>query len=167
MSNLDNMKRIGLLGGGQLARMLALRGHSLGLEMHVLSESAYDPAALVVKHHHLGNPNEEEQVRKFLESVDVATFESEFLDSDLLSQVSQYTKTPIFPQPDLMGLIQDRLNQKELLILNKLPIAKFSLIHSLNDAEAALKVFGGKYILKQRRFGYDGYGTFVIDGKRR
>src|SRR4051812_3691045 len=111
--------------------MLALRGHSLGLDMHVLSESAFDPAAQVVKHHHVGDPNDETQVRKFLESVDLATFESEFLDADLLAKVSQITKTPIFPQPDLMGLIQDRLNQKELLILCKLPTAKFSLINSM------------------------------------
>jgi 5-(carboxyamino)imidazole ribonucleotide synthase len=78
------VKRIGLLGGGQLARMLALRGHSLGLDMHVLSESAFDPAAQVVKHHHVGDPNDEIQVRKFLESVDLATFESEFLDAETL-----------------------------------------------------------------------------------
>ena len=146
--------------------MLALRGHSLGLEIHVLSASSDDPAAQVVRHHHKGDVGSETDLRKFLSSVDVATFESEFLDSELLSQISAYTKVPIFPEPGLMGLIQDRLNQKELLLLNKLPTAQFSLINSVEDAEVALKVFKGKYVLKQRRFGYDGYGTFIIDGKK-
>lgn len=154
--------RVGILGGGQLARMLALKGHELGLEIHILSASATDPAAQVVRHHHQGDASSATAVRAFLEAVDLATFESEFMDATMLAQLSRETKTPIRPQPALMEKIQDRWEQKKLLEKHDLPTAPFFSVRDLPDARHALSALGGRMVLKKRRFGYDGYGTFVV-----
>ncbi len=154
--------RVGILGGGQLARMLILKGHELGLQMHVLSSSSDDPAAQVTGYHHVGDPNEESDVRSFLRAVDIATFESEFMDAEMLAQLSRETKCPIRPHPDVMAQIQDRLEQKALLLEHNLPTAPFYPVKSLSEARRALSALDGKMVLKKRRFGYDGYGTFIV-----
>lgn len=154
--------RIGLLGGGQLARMLAIKGHELGFQMHVMSLGANDPAAQVVNHHFLGDPDRLDSLKKFFATVDVATFESEFLDPDLLNQGLSGTAVQIHPTPATMGVLQDRLSQKELLDSHKVPTLDFAAIDSLAEAEEFMRYHPGGIVLKQRRFGYDGYGTFVV-----
>ena len=154
--------RIGILGGGQLARMLALKGSELGFTMHVLSPNASDPAAQVVRHHHLGDPNRSEALKNFLTEVDVATFESEFLNADALTAVSKILPVKILPTPPTMGILQDRLTQKQVLVANGIPTLPFVQIEGEADALSFLTTHSKGIVLKQRRFGYDGYGTFVV-----
>lgn len=158
--------RVGLLGGGQLARMIAIAGHALGLEIHVLSRKKDDPAAQVVRHWHKGSPDEREDVRAFLTEVDVATFESEFHDGDLLADVSRETGTPLWPRPELMKQLQDRLPQKEALDAARVPTASFIAIHGVDDLQTALHHFENGFVLKRRTGGYDGFGTFVIKNEK-
>ncbi|HVK60464.1 MAG TPA: ATP-grasp domain-containing protein, partial [Bdellovibrionales bacterium] len=155
-------KTIGILGGGQLARMMVLKAYDLGLTTFVLSENKLDPAAQVCTHWIKGSPSSAPMVRKFLAKVDVATFESEFLDADLLGKLSRETKTPIHPSPKLMATLQDRLPQKELLLKHGLPTSPFVAVSNAKEAEAAFEKFDGQIVFKRRRFGYDGYGTFVV-----
>lgn len=89
--------KVGILGGGQLARMLIQQGQRLGLRMHVLCPGEEDPAALVTRHWHQGSPTKESDLRRFFAQVDVVTFESEFLDALQLQQVAEGTGTPLFP----------------------------------------------------------------------
>lgn len=154
--------KIGILGGGQLARMLALKGAELGYTMHVLSARADDPAAQVVRDHSLGDPNKSEALRDFLTQVDVATFESEFLDAETLKAVTKILPVKIFPAPQTMGVLQDRLTQKQVLVANKIPTLPFVQVDHIADASQFLTTQKNGIVLKQRRFGYDGYGTFVI-----
>lgn len=159
--------KIGLLGGGQLARMLAIKGHELGLQMYVLSPSQEDPAAQVTSHWVCGNPNKTSDLEKFLSLVDMATFESEFLDGPLLHKVSRESRTPIRPKPLTMSQIQDRLTQKRGLQKSQLPYIPFYKVDNKDDLLNAwdqLKETG--MVLKKRRFGYDGYGTFIIRSDR-
>lgn len=153
--------KIGIFGGGQLARMLCLKGHELGFEMHVLSEKPSDPAAQVVHYHHLGRADHPLTIKNFLEAVDVATFESEFLDAELLKD-SEGDQRKIFPSPRLMGLLQDRLSQKDLLVEHNLPTLPHLPVSSLEEARKAWPLCPVGLVLKKRRFGYDGYGTYVI-----
>lgn len=163
MSNIHSLnKKIGLFGGGQLARMLALQGHALGFEMHVLSESSEDPAAQVVRHHHLGKLNDARVLRSFLTQVDVATFESEFLNADLLQHLAAETGKRIFPEPRVMGLVQDRLTQKEALVDAKIPTLPYVAIDGAEDLGSLLDEAQFPLVIKRRRFGYDGYGTFHL-----
>src|SRR5688500_3769018 len=94
--------KIGILGGGQLARMLALAGHDAGFEMHVLSEKENDPAAQVTQHWHKGNLSSVDDVKKFVSGCDVVTIESEFLDKAILkacalAPATQSSTTPFHP----------------------------------------------------------------------
>ncbi len=154
--------RAGLLGGGQLARMLALKGHEMGLEIHVLSPDPRDPAAQVVRHHHRGDPASEADLKAFFARVDIVTFESEFMDAALLGTVATATRVPVHPRPEIMGRLQDRLRQKEFLESRRLPTAAWREVSSAEDAEAAFHAFDGELVFKKRRFGYDGYGTYVV-----
>lgn len=154
--------KVGILGGGQLARMLVLKGHEMGLKMHVLSASKEDPAAQVTSYWHKGNIQNSRDLKSFLSQVDVATFESEFLPGPALTQLSRETKTPIRPRPSLMEKIQDRWTQKKLMKKWAIPTAEFVRIKNFRDAFQAMDLFPAGMVLKKRRFGYDGYGTFIV-----
>lgn len=154
--------RLGILGGGQLARMLALSAHNLGLQPHVLSENSLDPAQQVTRFNHVGSLKDLKVVQNFLQQVDIATFESEFLDGPLLLQAQNKSKTPIFPNVSTMELLQDRLTQKQNLDLFKLPTAPWLAVNTAREALSAADQLKLPLVFKKRRFGYDGYGTFVV-----
>ncbi len=154
--------RVGILGGGQLARMLALAAHNLGLEPHVLSENKDDPAQHVTSFQHLGSLKSIIDVERFLKSVDVATFESEFLDGALLQQAQQTTGVVILPSVSTMELLQDRLTQKQQLDIFKIPTAPWQIVSTAEDAYLAVEKLSYPLVFKKRRFGYDGYGTFIV-----
>lgn len=162
MSSFKPGLKVGLLGGGQLARMLALKGAEMGLEVHVLSEKEDDPAAQVVRHWHQGSPHKAEDLRKFLKQVEFATFESEFYSGDLLAQMQEETGTKILPDPHVMRTLQDRLSQKESLLDKHIPTAPFLALHNKNDLHDAQKFFKKGFVLKKRLGGYDGNGTFIV-----
>jgi 5-(carboxyamino)imidazole ribonucleotide synthase len=154
--------KVGILGGGQLARMLALSAHSLGLKPYVFSENLNDPAQQVTMFHHIGSLKDPSHLEKFLKTVDIATFESEFLNGSLLLQAQQKSKTPIYPSVATMELLQDRLTQKQNLDIYKIPTAPWEVISSPHEAELAAQSLLFPLVFKQRRFGYDGYGTFIV-----
>ena len=156
---------IGLLGGGQLARMLALAAHPMGASVHVLSENSSDPAAQVTGNWQRGSPLNEQDLRTFLSKVEVATFESEFLNAELLMRIEGELACKIYPSPRLMGQLQDRLTQKNALLTHELPTAPFISVEAKTSSFSELQFFFKKHkriVIKTRRGGYDGYGTFII-----
>jgi 5-(carboxyamino)imidazole ribonucleotide synthase len=160
------MKPLGILGGGQLARMLALKAHELGIPVSVLSEHADDPAAQVTSLWIRGRLDDAETLRTFLSGCSVVTFESEFLDANLLSKLEAATRTSIAPRPADMAALQDRLSQKRLLTQHRLPTSEYFAVATAEEAGQAFESLGGSVggavVFKKRRFGYDGYGTFVV-----
>jgi 5-(carboxyamino)imidazole ribonucleotide synthase len=157
-------KRIGILGGGQLARMLALAGAPLGFEVHILSPSKSDPGAQVTGFHHLGDPSKPEDLKKFLSQIDHLTFESEFFDMDLLQKaLGTLNKAPtVFPNASVMRDLQDRSSQKQLLVTHDLATSPFMLVHKPIDLKTAFEKFKKGYVVKKVRGGYDGTGTFYV-----
>lgn len=155
-------KPLGILGGGQLARMLALKAHELGIPVAIYSESKQDPAAQVVANWHQGSLQDPSKLKEFLSSCSLVTFESEFMNAKLLGELSRETGVGIWPEPKHMHEIQDRLPQKDLLARAKIPTARFAAVSTRIEAERALQSFSGQAVFKRRRFGYDGYGTFVV-----
>lgn len=155
-------KPLGILGGGQLARMLALKCHELGLPVAVLSASRFDPAAQVVSDWREGDLIDAKSLAAFLKSCSVVTFESEFMNAELLATLSKKTGVDVFPPPSLMGALQDRLTQKMLLDRHKLPTSPFHNVKDETAARLAFADFDGDVVFKKRRFGYDGYGTFIV-----
>jgi 5-(carboxyamino)imidazole ribonucleotide synthase len=154
--------RLGILGGGQLARMMALEAHRLGIDVAVFSESPTDPAAQVVRQHYVGKVSDETALSSFFRACDSLTFESEFLDTELIERLSHREATPVFPAPSLMGKIQDRLTQKQLLEEHQLPTSPWRAVDNSHDAIAAWVGHKNRSVFKKRRFGYDGYGTYIV-----
>ena len=156
--------KIGYLGGGQLARMLAQSALQMGLTPLVLSPNSQDPGAecgLWQK----GNLNNRRDLEIFLKKVEVTGFESEFMDASLLSKASKNTNAKIFPCPQLMGLLQDRKTQKELFDKNRLNTAPWTPLKSFQDVQSFISTHNYPVVFKKRLFGYDGYGTWIIKNK--
>lgn len=145
--------------------MLALAGHPLGIRVSVLTASHQDPAAQVCGSTKLGSLSDESDLRRFLSDLDVITFESEFVDSQKLTRCLP-DKTYVFPNLNAIETIQDRVTQKRLLDRFKIPTSSWLQVDDKKGLERAEALFQDGFVLKQRRFGYDGYGTFVFkDGK--
>lgn len=146
-----------------MARMLCLKGHEMGLKMFVLSESREDPAAQVTSHWCQGSPYKKKDLRSFLSLVNLASFESEFLDADQLGRLQKELRTPIFPDPSIMAKLQDRFEQKKLLQKAGLPVSPFWLCHNKEEGRNFCKNKKDQaFVFKKRRSGYDGYGTFIF-----
>lgn len=158
--------KAGVLGGGQLARMLALSGFARGLEVHILSEKATDPAAQVSHFWTKGSPAEKSDLLPFLKQLDHLTFESEFFPAGQLEKSLPAKHPYIFPSLRCMALIQDRAKQKELLEEHRIPTSPFVVLHSPHELQAALKIFEG-LVLKKRIGGYDGNGTWILASRNK
>lgn len=158
--------KIGYLGGGQLARMLAESAHRMGLEAHILCPSADEPAAQVSHHWHQGSLEDEKTLYRFLSSVDVATFESEFLNATKLTAAAQSAEAQIFPSAQLMGSLQDRQSQKSLYDQYKLPTSPWASVNTVDEVQDFIEEQALPVVFKKRFFGYDGYGTFVVKTKK-
>ena len=152
---------IGILGGGQLARMLALEAAPLGLRCAILSQHRDDPAAQVSGAWHCGDPTSPSDVLTFCQKVNLLTFESEFVPAEILRQLDR-TKLKVFPSPRLMMHLQNRHSQKQLLVEHKIPTAKFLAVSTAKDLDQALNTLGLPLVLKQCHGGYDGNGTFHL-----
>lgn len=155
--------KIGILGGGQLARMLAQKGLDLGYDIHIFAESEDSPAAKVCGNTFVGNLNSLEDLVSFCKAVDLVTFESEFLDTKLLQSALKNLSTKVSPSAKVIEKIQDRLTQKKLLKKYGILTADFKKVTNQDQLIKALNYFPQGVVLKKRRFGYDGYGNFIIN----
>ena len=166
MENKLSKIKLGILGGGQLARMLALKCHELGIKPFILSANKADPAAEVSAFHMEGDLQSKKHLKKFLKTVDLATFENEFLNMDLLEQAAAAAGRPIHPKPKVMHLLQDRITQKKLLEKHNIPTAYFRSGQGLQDLTAFTRLFPHGAVLKKRRQGYDGGGVKMIKNSK-
>jgi len=145
--------------------MLALDAFPLGLSVSVLTKQTTDPAAQVVGQTRLGSLSDENDLRKFLSVIDAMTFESEFVDIQKLSRCLPKS-VYVFPNLGAIEAIQDRLTQKRLLDRFDIPTSAWMPVETKIELTEAVAKYKNGFVLKQRRFGYDGYGTFVVkEGK--
>ena len=152
--------KIGVLGGGQLGRMLALAGNPLGLEFvfydHNPEACAGQVGKLVV-----GEFNDKAQLRAFAHQVDLVTVEFENIPLAALEYVAQFV--PVYPGPLAVSAAQDRLDEKHLFESLGIPTPEF---YAVEDAESLADIatrHGDTLIVKSRRFGYDGKGQLQLD----
>ncbi len=151
---------IGIVGGGQLGRMLAVAAAQLGYKCHVYAPDEAPPAAEVAALFTRGVYEDEEALARFGESVDVATYEFENIAAGPLSALADHA--PLYPPRAALEVAQDRLSEKEFVAgLGGRP-APFAAVDSEADLHAALGRIGAPAILKTRRFGYDGKGQARI-----
>ncbi len=143
-----------------MARMLSLAAHPLGLPVLILAGKSDEPAAQVATTQ-TGSLESDDDLKSFLSKVDVITFESEFVDVNRLRSVLP-DHVKVFPSLENIETIQDRLTQKKLLDRFKIPSSPWLPVDGKEDLRRAREKFPEGFVLKQRRFGYDGYGTFVF-----
>ncbi|PJJ97027.1 5-(carboxyamino)imidazole ribonucleotide synthase [Lysobacteraceae bacterium NML03-0222] len=150
---------LGILGGGQLARMMALAGAPLGLRFLVLDGNAESCAGQLAPML-VGEYGDEVVLRQFAEQVDVATFDFENVPATTAQWLA--THAPVFPSPRALAVAQDRLSEKSLFRELGIPVPDFADVTSLEALHAAVTRLGTPCILKTRRLGYDGKGQFRI-----
>ena len=153
------MTTIGVLGAGQLARMLALAGAPLGVRFRVLDQNpdacAGQVAPLVVADY-----ADEAALLAFADSVDVVTFDFENVPARAAEAVA--ARVPVFPNPRALAVAQDRLAEKTLFNDLGLATPDFAAVGSRAELDAAVGAIGTPSILKTRRLGYDGKGQFRL-----
>jgi len=157
MSNpLPQGANIGILGGGQLGRMLAVAASRLGLKAHIFEPGANPPAGQVADQVTTASYEDEAALHRFAQSVDVITYEFENIPTSALDILEQIR--PIHPGRRALAISQDRLSEKEFLTGLGLKVAPYANVTSAAEAEAAAQSIGTPSILKTRRMGYDGKG---------
>ena len=148
---------LGVVGGGQLGRMLAEAASPLGVDVIVLDATPDCPASRVAEQIE-GDLDDPAAVRELAERADVLTFEIETADPDLLAQVRAETDTPVHPDPETLAVTGDKLREKEMLAGAGIPVPEFVPADTAVAAEDAVDRFGGT-MLKARKGGYDGRGN--------
>ena len=151
---------IGILGGGQLGRMLALAAARLGFKCHVLCPDPGSPAFDVVRRVTEADYADMAALDRFANDVDVVTYEFENVPAETATFLS--ARKPVLPDPKVLAITQDRLTEKEFVKSLGIGTAKFAAVDSPEGLTAALKAVGQPAVLKTRRFGYDGKGQLMI-----
>ena len=153
------MTTVGILGGGQLARMLALSGAPLGLRFLVM-DTANDACAGQFAPLLVGDYRDEAALAEFAGKVDVATFDFENVPAESAQWLAE--RVPVFPNPGALALTQDRLAEKTLFRELDIPVPDFADVPTRAALDEAVARIGTPCILKTRRLGYDGKGQFRI-----
>ncbi len=160
MQSLSPGSKIGILGGGQLGRMLAISAAQLGYSVHIYCPEKNNPAEQVSNVATHAEYENQEALIKFANSVDVVTYEFENIPVETVNIISR--TTPVYPNSEVLKISQDRLSEKTFV--NKLGIdtAPFKAVSSSEEARLALVEIGYPAVLKTRRFGYDGKGQVIV-----
>lgn len=153
--------RLGIVGGGQLAKMTALAGLQLGCDVVVLERNSYSPAAHLASHSIVGDWDSPEALVRLASLVDVVTLENEFVDSASLHALEEFGY-PLFPTASSIALVQDKLLQKQTLAAAGLPVPRFVAVDNAAEIAEAARDFGWPMLLKARRNAYDGKGNVTV-----
>jgi 5-(carboxyamino)imidazole ribonucleotide synthase len=152
---------IGILGGGQLGRMLALAAAQLGFKCHVFAPDPDSPAFDVVHRITRADYADTEALDRFTAGVDVLTYEFENVPAETATSLA--ARVPVLPDPAVLATTQDRLAEKNFVAALGIGTAPFVAVTTPADLPAALERIGRPSVLKTRRFGYDGKGQATID----
>ncbi len=155
--------RLGIIGGGQLAKMTAQAAAQLGVAVLVLERAEDCPAAPLAAEFHAGDLNDAGALLRFAARAEVLTLENEFVDAGLLGRL-EAAGHRLFPSARCLGLVQDKLAQKEALAAAGLPVPRFGAVHSPAEVVAAGAQLGWPLLLKARRNAYDGKGNATLAG---
>jgi 5-(carboxyamino)imidazole ribonucleotide synthase len=150
---------IGIIGAGQLGRMLALAGYPLGLRFVFLDQSQDAPGAQVGRIIS-GAFDDQDRLAELANTVDVVTFDVENVPVEAVQQIA--ARKPFLPPVSALGASQDRLHEKSLFTKLKIPTPPFAAVDALADLQRAVSKIGLPGVLKTRRLGYDGKGQFYL-----
>ena len=151
---------IGILGSGQLGRMLALAAARLGFKCHIFAPDRDSPAFDVVRESTRADYDDEQALARFAESVDVVTYEFENIPAETAAFLAPLV--PVLPDPRILATTQDRIAEKDFIASLGIGTAQYAAVATSAELSAALKRIGRPAVLKTRRFGYDGKGQAAI-----
>ncbi len=151
--------RIGIIGGGQLGRMMVKAAKRLGCTCTVLDPTPSSPAGQVAGHQIVGDYHDPAKLRELVETSDLTTFDLENIDADTLIQLESEGHR-IHPSPRVLARIQDKLIQKQVIWDAGIPTAPFAPL--TGNPREAFAAFGYPLVQKARRGGYDGRGVAIL-----
>ena len=154
---------IGILGGGQLGRMLSVAASRLGYKTHIFEPGANPPASHVADQVTTAAHEDEAALTAFAQSVDVITYEFENIPTSALDVLEGHR--PIRPGREALRVSQDRITEKDFLSDLGLKTAPYAQVDSVEDLTTAMETIGTPSILKTRRFGYDGKGQVRLSAE--
>lgn len=158
---MESHKTIGIIGGGQLGRMLTLAAQPLGFQVVVINPTPDSPAAQVGAEEIVADLYDPVALKQLAEKSDFITIEIEHLDVNALEAIEKLGKK-VNPSSATLRIIQDKFKQKEFFNAANVPVAPFVKIDNKQDAIKALSEFNGKMLLKTRFGAYDGRGNMVV-----
>ncbi len=151
---------IGILGGGQLGRMLALAAGQLGLKCHIFAPEGDSPAFQVSAAHMVAGYQDFAALEAFAKRVDVVTYEFENVPGDTAAFLEKHCV--LAPSSAALKTAQDRIDEKTFIAGLGIPVAPFAAVNGEAELEEAIARIGRPSVLKTRRFGYDGKGQTKI-----
>ncbi len=157
-------KTIGIVGGGQLARMLTEAAHKLDFKVIILDETPNSPGAQVADEQIIASYKDKEKIIELGETSDYITFEIEGTDEEALLLLEEKGKQ-VNPSGRVLKTIKDKYAQKIFLNENDIPTAESIVINGKEDCVKAGEAFGYPFLLKSRLGAYDGRGNFVVKNK--
>ena len=151
---------LGILGGGQLAKMTAQAAYRLGMRVAIIEHGEDSPAGVMTKLEFAGGWKDGAQLDAFIRASDIVTLENEFIDVRVLEEIAQ--RRLVWPSADTMLLVQDKLVQKQTFARADVPTTAFAEITSADDLHAFGESHGYPFVVKTRKYGYDGYGNATV-----
>lgn len=154
------MKRLGIIGGGQLGKMTILEARKMDIHTCVLTSEYPSPASEIANEYVVGSLYDTEKIKEVAAKCDVLTYEIEHINVEVLKELEDQGKK-IFPSSKVIELIQDKSKQKELLDREGIPTSKWKRITEEN-VEELVEEFGLPVVQKSCKGGYDGRGVFIL-----
>jgi 5-(carboxyamino)imidazole ribonucleotide synthase len=151
---------IGIIGGGQLGRMMALAAKAQGFRIAVLEPTADSPCGQVADFEITGNYDDRKAILQLANISDVITYEFENIDADTLAWLCEHAYVP--QGPKLLTITQDRIKEKAAIVVAGIEVAPYEVIESVEDLYIEIEKIGYPAVLKTARGGYDGKGQLVI-----
>lgn len=156
--------RIGIVGGGQLGRMMAFDAKKLGFTVNIIDPTPHSPAGQVSDYQIVATYNDENAIRELAGMSDFLTFEIELANAEILDELSK-KGLEIHPSAKTLGIIKDKLEQKKFLRHAGLPVADFQEVSSKEEIIKIAEKYGYPFLLKARFDAYDGRGNALVKDK--
>lgn len=154
------MKTLGIIGGGQLGRMICFYAQMMGFRTVIFTDQKDSPASFVTNQTIVGDYLDKIALKKFCNAIDFATFEFENIPLETAEFVAQNSQ--LYPNVETLKITQNRILEKNFLNENQIKTAEYKVINNFDDLKKGLEIFK-KAILKTAIMGYDGKGQFVLD----
>ncbi len=154
-----SLKTLGIIGGGQLGRMICFYAHKMGLRTVIFTDQENSPASFTTNQTIVANYDDKKALKKFAALADIVTFEFENIPFETVNFLSQHVE--VCPSAEVLKITQHRILEKNFLNSVGIKTVQYAEILSLDDLQKNLKIFG-KAILKTAVMGYDGKGQFVL-----